>query len=914
MASFEEKQQMLNQMLLEIEQLQASQKPKETTTEKVLNDFVALGSSGMKGIAKTLGLPADLANMVLDIGKNFSTSSQMFTRTEAPDAPPFRIGGTTEDVREIFEGVGISTSPEYKTTAGRYIGRGVEEATAAAGAASPFLRSARNVALTAQPSKTIGGTIMQEIAKRPGVSTAAEAGLGFTAGIGGEAAVEAFPESPFSEPLGQLGGGFAPSIVTGIGRSLAKVKPGARSEEKVRDILDKIVTNKEAAIESLSGADTGTARATQVSGDTGLLDLEASVLQADEAFKGDYEAALDGIRQANKERLETVLKGNESPEELKTFIETRKQKLSSLINRRIQQAANIADKKIQELDVPYASAAAEREGSSRIAREALEEAYTNAKNQEQAEWGKVDFDIKADTAPITRLAQEIRSRRGKFSNPDNHPTEILSMILGKPPEQIAVQQAKSRAKTQGLSGPEKLKARREAREAAKDLPDFIMLDKESAKDLHELRSYIMDAKRKENGETVPNRAKLKILDDLQDTVLDVLEQSVSKLERTDSVNGSQLRVAMDYTRNMHDKFTRGAVGKILKYDSLGGERVPDIQTLRMLIRPGEIGASSADDMIKSVDELINAVPAEQIKQATETYLKSQFVLSATNPSGTVNPRASRAFLKSYAPVLNRFPELKAQLGDTAKAQEIADSVVKSGEKRLADINDKNKSRAALYLELGSEKPEIYINKILNKDNPNQAEDMRKTMAMANKDKTGRALEGLKTATFDHMWSKITHDMSIDGDYAVAKRLSEYIASSERGLRELYGNQGIRFMKRIAEDVAKSERKGKGAAIDEVGKRGILAISAIGRIIGTKVGPKFGVSPLVSAGIGRTAALEILKKPASSKVRQLLVKALDDPQIMRTLLMDPAKPETAKRLRTHLISIGVPEETLTEETE
>ena len=715
---------------------------------------------------------------------------------------------------------------------------------------------------------------MQQTAKHPGVVTSAEGGLGFTSGLGAEGGKDLFPDSPYGEVGGGITGAFAPTAGIGLVKKSLQYTPKARTEKKVRQIVQDSVKDADKALEALSdkGIEGINTRSAQKSGDTGLLDLESSVVHHDEAFMGDYESALENIRQAAKDKFSTVLRGNETPEQMHTFVAERVARLDGLINRRIEQAMETAQKNIEEIDVPYASAIDEAEASSQIARDSLESAFKNARNQESSEWGKIDFIAKADTTPIRDAVVKARKDIGRLGGKDPELDALFNDLDGK---------------------------------TAK------MLDTEELDELNKLKTRILDAKRAENGKLAPNRTALSKLDDINSAVLDVMERTVAKTD-PNTADGSQLRVAMNYSRKMHDRFTRGSVGKLLRYDSIGGERVPDIDTLRTLIRPGAIGAAKADDVIRSVDELINAVPAEELTGAIEKYLKAQFIATSTARNGVVDPKAMDRFLKSHGPVLNRFPELKADLSDAQSAQRLADDIAKSGEQRIANIHDKNKSRAALYLDIGSEKPELVIDSIFKPGNPNQAKDMDGLIALARRDPTGSAFEGLKTATHDHMWNKVVHDMTIDGDFIVSTKMSQYIKDNHRGLVKIYGTGGVKRLNSLAKEIAKTERIGRAGAVEDVNKFTTLLVSSVGRITGVKIGPKFGVSPLVAAGIGRSLSLAILRKPALANVKQLLMKAIQDPEVMRTMLMDVTKPQTAVRLRAHLIDIGVNPDDLGEE--
>ena len=187
-------------------QLQNIYISEESVMEKAFVAEESMMQGVNKGLAQTLGLPADLTNLIIGLGE---TGVRKLL-----DAAGFEIESGLKDsklmskkpflgsaqVTEIFNNLGIETEYDKTRALTRMIGRIGEE-----------------VGMTAP----IAGGLATRAAA-PGKYALAEAGITLAAGTGAATAKEMFPGSLGAEITGQLVGGFTPLTL----QSLIKYMPG----------------------------------------------------------------------------------------------------------------------------------------------------------------------------------------------------------------------------------------------------------------------------------------------------------------------------------------------------------------------------------------------------------------------------------------------------------------------------------------------------------------------------------------------------------------------------------------------------------------------------------------------------------------------------------------------------------------
>ena len=782
------------------------------------------------------------------------------------------------------------------------------------GAALPFIGAVGRAARLLSPATRVGAAPIRQAARaRPLATAGAEAGLAATAGLGAGLAAEVVgPDAPpgaqlGAEVVGQIGGAFAPSgiarAVGAAGRQVSGLAGQARAtrileggaprgtfaEQEAADIVQGAARDREGALRGLeegraeveAGEVLGAPTSAQLTDDTGLLDLEKTVNATDPAAR---QLGEDSKAVLNRDLTETLNKnaGVASAQVAQEFVQGRVDRLVTLLNKRTEQAVSLAKGKLDLLD-PKTSA----QDASIVVRKELEDALASARVDERALYRAVDDSVVVSTTPIKASIENMKARALKADRAEDIP-DVERLFRGDEAEL-----------TEGSLEFLRAQAERQFRGEA-DIPEVtsggIFLDAEPLAEIQGLRSRILQDIRKEAAQEVPNRALLSNLNELQSVALEAMDATG---KATFGSEGAKLRAALDFSKTLNDTYTRGPIGKILRLDARGGQRITDEQSLEILFKAGTGGKVNMRALLTA------GGGSQQLLGATEEFIRNQFAEMAVNPAtGIVNPAARKQFLKKFDGALEAFPQLKTQLEDAVAAQEIAATRAAINDNRVRGLGSTTKSRAALFLD---QEPQKAMARLLASRKPETV--MKQLVRQVGKDKTGEALEGLKTMFVEEVFrrstvrgpeGKIFNGASFRkfiNDKGVVKSMAALFKDDPTALKRF---QIIDKSLRVA------ERSLRGRRLVDVGGDVSFMVSALGKLLGTKVAPKIGVGALVGAGIGSQISRKILGNLSRRQINALLEASITDPEIMKTLLTIPTKTNAKvmqRRLRGHLINIG-----------
>src|SRR5690606_1787240 len=116
---------------------------------------------------------------------------------------------------------------------------------------------------------------------------------------------------------------------------------------------------------------------------------------------------------------------------------------------------------------------------------------------------------------------------------------------------------------------------------------------ESVKEVHGLYSALREEARNSRAGDTRNLNRARLADDMADALLEDM-QSIEAASQP-------LREAIDFSRHLNERFSRGSVGRVLGNERTGGDRVADIQTLDATVgRPGRSGAVGYDELARAL--------------------------------------------------------------------------------------------------------------------------------------------------------------------------------------------------------------------------------------------------------------------------------------------------------------------------
>lgn len=933
-----------------------------------------------QGIATGLGAPVDLMNAALQAAGITGPGSISERASDALGLPRVPVEGPVGGSESIEQGmratgVPVPESGAKPKTFPERIFRGVGEATGAlvplTGAAS---RLAQGTGLTAGVARSATETAV----RNPLATAGAEAASGAGAGVGGGVADRISPDNPVAEVLGELAGGLSiplavkasalsvPRLALRAGKVALTPFTEAGGRVRAENRVQGLSQDPDRARERLNEDTISDLTPAQRTGEPRLMALERAVLSRDAALEGEFaertaratlqlrnamqdiggSATADDARKFIETRRDSVLdevtaqgdrrkaavenrRGEQIAETEATLtndtasidrsrsasidvIEKRKQRLLSALSLRAQQAAAIAEQRLSTL-TPERRASE----SSVIVREEIESALSDAKAQENVLWAAVP----KDTQVLTE-----NSRR------------VFRAFDG----QLTLDEAEDFPNLADLSLPRAQRDKMPAKARQFLAPDSNqrLQDVDTVQEVWGLRSDLLESARAARAAGENNTAR--IAENIADALLDDLGARTGDLK---GEAGESLRAALDFSREVAERFRQGAVGRILGREKTGGDKVDPRLTLDATVGSGGVKGEVA------TSEILDAAPNSQ--EEIGRFLQDKFFRSSVRGDRLI-PDAARRFATENSELLDRYPDLRNRILDAAEAQEdasrIADSSV-SRKRQVGSASDKrrrnvdaearessrtaerlaretirsiealatdqvkridstttsrikalqspNESAAARFL---SAPVDEEFSRVLKANNPRMA--ARELSRQVAKDETGRAAQGLKASVVDFLIRDAETGTFDDlGQQTLSGRRLQKALTDTRtsaALSEVLSNDEMRRLQRIASELSKIEAsQGRlpdvGGVLNDV-PSALLAMPA--RVMAARAGAQFGAgtsgASLLTANIFSQRAREFMSRLTNDTAYALIVEAVQDPRAFRALFSKTNTPKQQKQ--------------------
>lgn len=725
----------------------------------------------------------------------------------------------------------------------------------------------------------ITGPMLNAFRQSPRLNALAEGSGALGAGLGGAAAQQVFPDSPLAEQAGSvLGGVMLPTAavsraaVSGrapvagrIRRHLDPVLPGGARRSAARQLQRTMRSDPSSADpqmlakrlrgrpDQVPGAALTPAEET---GDTTLLNVQRTLEAVDPKTAEALASRRATSNRAIREAGEDMQQGNIA--RTREFVQGRVDDAVQRMEARRAQAIQKANERISAVQPKNRN----RSELNRIAREEMNDAYSYAKGIEAEKWGKVPESLTAPTETVRQRYSSVldglsKSERAKVD--EVLPGYVRKVLAGK---------------GKGAFG-----------------------TKESIKELQSFRSDLLEDARNAMAGDTPNRVRARVLNELADAALEDMNSVPAASDA--------LTDARNYTRELHDRFSRGPVGRVLGLQRTGGQRTDPSVTLERLLTPtGPQGEVNIQAVRKAVAE--SPEVARQAEDTLSDFIRTRFVKETTDAQSNVVSGSAQTFMRNNKELLDQVPGLRDELAGATTAQEVVERVGQQMAARQAGLQNKRISRAALFLDAPVDRE---IQAVLNSKNP--ASNMRELVRQASKDRTGDALEGLR-AQFIRDWLKSGRSQIMDAEGVRMVRgnnLDDWFARNRDVITDsgLFTKEHRKRMRKIIETAQKIERaQARGQNVSEIIEESPdAAIDLVSRIVGANVGAAGAAgttgAPIVAAGAGSRFTRQITNKIPMERTHEVLAQAVLDRKIMADLLTRMDGPQKAEGLQRSMNS-------------
>jgi len=382
---------------------------------------------------------------------------------------------------------------------------------------------------------------------------------------------------------------------------------------------------------------------------------------------------------------------------------------------------------------------------------------------------------------------------------------------------------------------------------------------------------------------------------------------------TNSSLSDDFGLAVNFSRELNDRFTRGRVGQALRFAPRGGRAIPETQISEELFPQNPVRASQGfEAALKATGPVPGGLDQtnrqRRMTAAVEDLLKTRLFKT----DGEFNESAAKNILKTKGEFLSNFPELRTQIQQAVTDINARDKLIGQLKSARSNLNDKNKTALSL---ITNSRSDVFMKKLLT--SPNRKRLLSQAVRTSKKEDP-LAFRGLQDAYIDELFKHgVTGETSKLGDQFISgKRLNEFFTGTIKDAASsgLFDKPQLGRLKNIIDNAKRLERVGTdekriAAALED--KQNFLQ-DFIVRVMGAKLGGRVsgaGIgSGLVAAEAGSRLSRKIAEALPQESLIQLLGQAVKDEKLYKELLsIDTSKALARKdlqRIHAWLMGLGI----------
>lgn len=457
-----------------------------------------------------------------------------------------------------------------------------------------------------------------------------------------------------------------------------------------------------------------------------------------------------------------------------------------------------------------------------------------------------------------------------------------------------------------------------ARAQAGDIPQSVralLLDAEgglgeatTVRELHGLYSALREEARNAMAGTQVNRNRARIANAIADAIL----EDLGAIDATTAV-GRAINDARLYSAALHETFDRGAYSRLSRRTVEGDVATdPELALERTVGRGGATPVVSARQLEQAGAGLTPEggpqPPNPRVRDAITDYIRGQFHVRAFDPEGAFTRRGAAEFMRRSEVLLQRYPELRAEIDAAVAARETAEQVADRVAQRIAALEDARRSATAGFIDATEERA---VRAILDADNPARA--AQAILNAARRDPSGQAVEGVKAAFSDELIRR-TFGISGGRPSANADEMQRMLQDPRvrSAMTRVFDPAEMRRFDRIVSEVRaiqSAQRPVPSIGESMSGAQAPRLVRILVRIVAAQNASRFSAGSgaggsLQTAQIASGNARDLVDGLTADRATRILIDAIEDPRLFQALLLDPASPrfeaEALPRLVPYLV--------------
>ncbi|MDE2096502.1 MAG: lytic transglycosylase domain-containing protein [Patescibacteria group bacterium] len=261
-------------------------------------------------------------------------------------------------------------------------------------------------------------------------------------------------------------------------------------------------------------------------------------------------------------------------------------------------------------------------------------------------------------------------------------------------------------------------------------------------------------------------------------------------------NQQLLNEAKASTKNLHQTYDEGAVGRVLQSSGFKGNyRLSEGSVPSAIFSPGPNGAAN-------VRQFRQAVGDQAAQDVLRDHVATQIQREAINQDGTIDPSRLQKFSQKYDSALSEFPQLKEQAKNAATATELLSDAAAA---RKSVISGYQKGIAGKFLGLSD--PEDVTRTIGGFFNSRSGVKQMDSL-MRSVQSNPEAVQGVRKAVADYMTRKFisNSESGTSGENVIAANaFQNFLKNNQAVLGKAFSKNEMDSMNAVAADIARAKR-------------------------------------------------------------------------------------------------------------
>ena len=240
--------------------------------------------------------------------------------------------------------------------------------------------------------------------------------------------------------------------------------------------------------------------------------------------------------------------------------------------------------------------------------------------------------------------------------------------------------------------------------------------------------------------------KARILNLMAESVRHSYAETATKASKA---NAHKIKLANDFSKNVHDTFGRGKLAPLLEKSRKGGPKIdPDFFLDKALTTTS--GRKRAS-MLKALhDDPAQFGDPGKLRAALENWIKGDFARRFTKDGVLLNEKDARAFMEANRETFEMYPKIADDLWEVIKTGDAATALISRVEDLGKRLGNPNISKTTLFIEKSPMEAFDSIRGIQDTRYNNVAKQISLLVNATKKDESGEALHGLQSAFFQYV--------------------------------------------------------------------------------------------------------------------------------------------------------------------